>query len=305
MPMTHLSGVGLANYCHGFPLPISSPFNISDNHPDAFYILVLLLGGVKIKIKDKEVCQRRNFLVIGAPLSHHVVSKNLSAAFSDLHVDFQGKKYSFPAQKTILRYILSQRSNHSLFRPLLNELLRSFFNNQSGRGLSSFVHLYRAFENMSFSFPLFYCRYQTEFLKTYNLLKDFFKGGELEFCSNFYKHLIRSEGVQGTIINIKYICDNHEGYIDLLTGEANLMVDKKNNIMALTKINEYECSIDIEHCFDLIVSLRNKYFHHLSGSNSSLSSSQIIDPDDFFYPLNQVGYQVFGFIFTMLIKAHI
>lgn len=252
MSAIHLNGVGLANYCHGSPLPKSSPFNISDSNPDAFYILVLLLGGVKIEIKGNEVCQIKNFLVIGAPLSHPVVSKNLSAAFSDLHVDFRGKKIFLPAQRTILKYLLSQRSNHSLFRPLLNELLRSFFNNLSGRGLSSFVHLYRTFENMSFSFPLFYCRYQTEFLKTYHLLKDFFKGGELDFCSNFYKHLIKLEGVKGTSINIKYTCENHEQYIDILVGEANLILDKRTNTMAITKINAQECSIDIEHCFDYL-----------------------------------------------------
>ena len=282
----------------------SHPLLITNNSPHAAFLLALLVGGLKISNERFSVIQSRNYMVIGAPPASAFFNQNLERSFLDLREEVQGKFFFAKAKRLISDYINSQRPNHALFSPLLNEISRAIINNKNDRGLSAFVHIYRAVESSSYSFPLFYCRYEREYIKVFSQLKEFFKGGELDFCNNFFQHLLGKDGLKGIPMRINFSGPYAVELADCMTS-ISWIVDKKNNISSISSISPTAVEIKFEHCFDLIIRIRNVFFHQLSGSNSSISSSKVKDADKFFEPINEVGLQVLAYMYGRIIRAHI
>lgn len=280
--------------------------NISPNSTHASLLMALLLGGVSIQNGIHSIIQDNNYLIIGAPKIRGSRTMNLERVFSELKEEKEGKEFFYPAKSLIVKYLKSQRSNHSLFSPLFNEIARAMLSQKMGRGLSAFVHIYRAVENLSYSFPLFYCRYQNEYMKAFNQLREFFKGGgELDFCNKFYQHLLEGEDFKGTTLTISYTGAHSAEFIDCLQKNIAWTTDKKHATQSIQLNTNGAAEIKIEDCFDLIIRIRNAFFHHLSGGNKSISSSQIPDADQFFLPINEIGLQVIGFLYSKLIKTHL
>lgn len=298
-----IDGLSLEFECNSLGRLENHPLGISTSSSRALHLLALLIGAVKIINEDSSTTQGKNYMVIGAPPSSPFASQNLERSFSDLREEINGKLYFKNAKKIICNYLNSQRSNHNLFSPLFNELARSIIQNNNKKGLSAFVHIYRAFENSSFTFPLFYCRYEKEYLKVYNLLKDFFKGGELDFCSNFFQHLVIQEGLEQLQMEIKFKGTHAAEFATCMLNYVSW--NEKNHGNTITSASQSSVQISFKYCFDLIVRLRNGFFHHLAGSNSSISSLQIKNADEFFIPINELALQVFGFIYGKIIRTHL
>jgi hypothetical protein len=120
---------------------------------------------------------------------------------------------------------------------------------------------------------------------------------ELDFCANFYKHLVRSDGLDGVSMNIDFGGRFASEFVDCLVRDVSWVVDKKTGSLAISRISSTSASIHLEDCFDLIVNLRNGFFHHLAGSNKSISSYQVKNADEFFTPINELALQVIGYMF--------
>lgn len=281
-----------------------SPLHISSNDTHAKALTRLLLGGCAIDGKYGRVVQPRNYLAIGAPSSSIFPSRELARVFSDLGVERGGRVYNVGVIRSVCTHLDSQRNNHSLFYPMLNEVSKSFYNHAHGRCMSGFVHAYRAFESMSYAFPLFYCRYNTSYTRVYSLLKDFFKGGELEFCANFYKDLLKDDSLDALTYRVKFRGVYSAELAEYLEKKLNWQ-NKKALQPALARIDVDEIETSYSNLFDLIVNARNAYFHHLSGSSSSATSADIKDHEDYFFELNKVAYQVIGYLLSRLIRVQI
>ncbi|MCC0233677.1 hypothetical protein LJG11_26680 [Pseudomonas aeruginosa] len=304
MTLFHIDGTTLnfsASQIEGLK---TSPLYISQEDSHAKALTRLLIGGCAIDGKHGKTIQPNNYLAIGSPKSSIFPSRELAKAFSDLGTEKAGKKYNVGVIKSVCEHLNSQRNNHSLFYPVLNEISKSFYNHNIGRHMSGFVHAYRAFESMSYSFPLFYCRYNNSYTKVYSSLRDFFKGGELDFCSNFYKSLIKDDSLDFLKYKINFRGLYAEELANYLERKLNWPV-KGQSEPVLIRTSPSEIETSYIYLFDLIINSRNAYFHHLSGSSSSASSTDIKDHEDYFAELNEVAYQVIGYLLSRLIKVQI
>lgn len=284
---------------------VDSPFFVSRASTHAKVTTRLLLGGGYLKASIGESKQQNNYFVIGAPRSAGAVATDVMRAFSDLSEERGGKLFAGRVIRPISTHLDSQRVNHGLFYPLLSELAKSFLNQGVGRNLSAFVHVYRAIENISYSFPLFYCRYSREYSKVYSKLKSFFQGGELDFCANFYAQLILDDALDGSRIAIRFSGPFKNEFADHLQNYINWPIEKKTGTMAISKVSDGVVDIALKDCFNLIVNVRNSYFHHLSGGPKNSSSKDIKDPDSFFMPINEIAYQVIGYLIGKLIRVQL
>jgi hypothetical protein len=284
---------------------LDSPFFVSQASTHAKVTTRLLLGGGYLKASVGESKQQNNYFVIGAPKSAGAVAADVMRAFSDLSEERGGKLFTGRVIRPISAHLDSQRVNHALFYPLLSELAKSFLNQGLGRNLSAFVHVYRAVENVSYSFPLFYCRYSREYSKVYSQLKSFFQGGELDFCSNFYARLLLDDALDGSRITVKFSGPFKKEFADHLHNHINWILERKTGAMAISKVSDGVVDIALKDCFNLIVNIRNSYFHHLSGGSKNSSSKDIKDPDSFFMPINEIAYQVLGYLIGKLIRVQL
>lgn len=282
----------------------NSPFFIEKASSHAKVLSRLLLGGCYLTGSIGEAHQGLNYFVVGAPRTSGTVALNLMRAFGDLGEERGGRFFKGRAVKPICDHLNSQRVNHALFHQLLSEIAKSMLNQRLGRHLAAFVHSYRAIENLSYAFPLFYCRYSKEYSKVYAQLREFFKGGELDFCSNFYSRLICDDGLEQSQSSIEFEGVYQSEFAKHLTSQINWTVDKKGT-KALVEISPNVIGLRLRDNFDLIVNIRNSYFHHLSGSSKNSSSKDIKDPDSFFKPINELSYQTIGYLVNKIIKVQI
>lgn len=304
MSIFEIDGLELDFSREPFAVPTNSPLFVDQSSSHAKALSRLMLGGCYINGSFGEVKQGSNYFVVGAPRNSGTVAQDLMRAFGDLGEELNGRLFLGTAIKPISDRLNSQRVNHALFHQLLSEVARSILNQRLDRNLAAFVHAYRAVENISYAFPLFYCRYSREYSKVYSQLKDFFKGGELEFCSNFYKKLLRDDGLESSQLSIVFEGVYKEEMADHAVGKLNWATDKSGT-KALLRTSSSVAGICMKDSFDLIVNYRNTYFHHLSGGPSNSSSKEIKDPDSFFKPINEIAYQMIGYLVSKIIKVQI
>ena len=196
------------------------------------------------------------------------------------------------ALPAINKYLSEPSSNIGFFSSLFDELARAVWNLNSQHGLAAFAHLYRALEKLSFAFPLYHARQNNSYMRAYDQLKKYFKGGELEFCSNFVREILGSEALTATDKRKLKFSSN-------LTTHQNAYFTDHQRLVSISGSDELE--IQIVDVFDFIVTLRNHYFHHLSGGNFSLDSRVIPYPDDFFLAPTNVGLGLVGVVFGKMI----
>lgn len=104
--------------------------------------------------------------------------------------------------------------NHKYFDKILNEVLHFYYYTHKDNDFSAFLHLYRAYEYISYLFPLSYIQNSREYIQSYKELQSFFKdtGEELSFLNVFIKH---------TFLKDEYLIEDmyKETYTLKLTGE--------------------------------------------------------------------------------------
>lgn len=260
----------------------------------SFAVFRLLLGGVDLTFSGKGIIQQNNYMAIGGlPSSSPLFFQKIKAAFPTLgEQNVNGDFLLRTAVPAIKKYLAEPGGNHGFFSSLFDELARAIWHLNNRQGLSAFVHLYRALEKLSFSFPLYHARQNKSYMKAYDQLKRYFEGGELKFCSNFIREILGNDPLAAEDVRKLKFSSN------LSTSQNNYFSEHQKTV-AITALDEIEIKmIDV---FDFIVTLRNHYFHHLSGSNYSLESKVIPDPDIFFLPPTEVGLGLIGLVFGKMI----
>ncbi|KIN13893.1 hypothetical protein [Halomonas sp. KHS3] len=175
--------------------------------------------------------------------------------------------------------------NKKFYESFLLEVSYSISASKKNNFVESFLHLYRALEHMCYALPLLYLKRADGYEKTYDEFKSFFgdekKQSELGFGKKFIKKIM-----------------------DTNVYSANFRLDfsqqPEQHFKALRKIfhNDDDFVFDddlmyVDVCFgriyDLIVKVRNMYFHYLYSKNYSLGGNEIVLPNKFFETFADVG----------------
>lgn len=260
----------------------------------SFALFRLLLGGVQLEFANGCLIQNTNYMAGGSvdKYTPYFYGK-LKAAFPTLGIqNSAGDFLIYSAIPAIQKYLAEPGGNHGFFSSVFDEVSRSIAYLNINQGLSAFAHLYRAFETLSYSFPLYHARQNKTYLKAYDQLKRYFKGGELDFCSNFIREIINEDPLTSADTRrmsflsplsnqqIAYFADHHR---------------------SLSVLHPCDVEVNLADVFDFIVKLRNHYFHQLSGSNFSLDSRVVPRSDQFFVPPTEIGIGLIGIIFGKMI----
>ena len=224
---------------------------------------------------------------------------DISRAFPGLgQQNRNGEVLAYTIVRPLEAFFHATGTNKGFFEVLLNEIARSLVASENGNHLSAFVYIYRALEHMSYALPFFHARHSTNYVKAFNDLRTLIASGdgELKFCDKFIGFIFKPDPVFAaykyrlvfdptySVKFEKYLNGHHSKYCDTSSGYA---------------------EVDFLKAFGFLVDVRNKFFHHLSGSNQSASSRDIVDADAFFSPINEIACSLIALLLGKIIAAEI
>ncbi|WP_128106555.1 hypothetical protein [Azoarcus sp. DN11] len=273
-------------------------------HPKSPHALVLfrtLLGGVRIELKGgPSASQERNFFVLGSPLRQGFsLGPDVLRAFPGLGMqDRNGNFLSYTIACSLDKFFHAAGTNKGFFEVLLNEIARSLVASKEGNDLSGFVYVYRALEHMSYALPFFHARHSTNYVKAFNDLRALISSGdgELKFCDKFIGHIFEKDLV---ISKHRYIL-NFDPIYRVPFEKYIRGTHSKHGTVTPAGVE-----IEFNKAFGFLVDVRNKFFHHLSGSNQSASSKEIVDADAFFRPINEIAWSIIALVLGKMTAAEI
>lgn len=267
------------------------PEQLKMNHISSCGVLLeLVMGGMKILNSHGEnLCnQNSNFTKLPAEDQSNLCYDQFSEVLNTNILDES-------CRRICNRFMIYDRTNNFVYEHILNELTQFFVVNTLSP-CEGFVHLYRALEFMSYSFPLIYASRSKNYRGTYDSLKKFMSGdsgGELKFFNKFLNELFRDDIAYEFLFEVDIDSDNIEEMkgefqeffkIDIFTFEENVLSFKFRNTM------------------DIFVEIRNRYFHMLLGQGKNNFFNMEYDKRDLFKCLNPIFVNWLVIIFVKIIQ---
>lgn len=198
--------------------------------------------------------------------------------------------------------------NRSLFKNLLLELSNYFYQTRKKSHATAFLHLYRSFELISYCFPLFYASKSTSYEKTFTTLKEYFvkADGERPFFKKFvHEHLFKGDLRLDQTLPIKITAPKIElqqQYFDALKR----LCESNPNIDIKSATPNTEIVISRRGLTSLIIDLRNRYFHLLTGDfNNNFSSGELAEIDQYFILVNDTILNWLSVIYFQILRKTI
>lgn len=242
------------------------------------FLLVRLLSGTASVSNGKFTAKQRTDY---SQLPPTLQTKKLSGAVVDFLLTYGvgGDPKSF-IQKTII-------DNRKFYQDLLGEFSNYYLQEQRGNQTAAFVFLYRILEKLSYSVPLLYCATQRDYVGTFNELKALFDDrikGELGL---FKKFINQGRFIDPIKLDISYqlrfsSSRGHEAkYFDLTRKHHSDYISEDSNT--------HQLEIKFRQVPELLIKLRNRFFHSLTGEDKhNIRIEEILDPDEFFACVNPV-----------------
>lgn len=251
---------------------------ISENICTEALLIRLLCGTVKVKYiledSEKEMDQKKDYSVPGILENTKLKKKTIKDFFSLEH-------YRKSERNAIDRYLKRNRRNHFVHEEVLNELTGAFVWEKASP-IEAFVHIYRSLEFMSYSFPLIYASKSMDYRGSYEKLKKFMSGdsdGELKFFKTFLKELFKDNMFYDYEFEIYFLSQNEEKIereLDSILKNGSYSFD--GNTMKIRFAN----------IADLIITMRNRYFHMLVGKGMNNFYDTSYDKREIFIAMNPI-----------------
>lgn len=175
--------------------------------------------------------------------------------------------------------------NRKFFREILAEFCQYFLQVQRGSHLSAFVCLYRLMEKVAFSVPLLYSSTMTDFSKTFDEMRKYFSGASGGEISFFKKFVGTGRLVDNQILDVvlPISLSSQSGFRGNYFKILNDLYDR----FEVVDESSHTFDIKFRNLADLLVCLRNRFLHSLSGDwRNNIASIDICDPDEFFGQIN-------------------
>ncbi len=196
--------------------------------------------------------------------------------------------------------------NKKFYNSILNELSNYYYQRNRNSFTTSFIYAYRLLEAISYGFPLIYASKTKDFEKSYKALNSFFskneKAGELAFFRQFLNVLFKDTEYLELTVDVDLRIENIDFETRKLFYEIfRKTIDKERYIVSETENTELQ--FKFLHFFNVIISLRNKYFHFLKGGwQENITSLEMIEPDLFFSIINDKIINWIGLVFFQILQ---
>lgn len=290
---------GIYTYIDGWDevdnIIMPSELVVTDRISNEAVLIRLLCGTLKTKylLDGNEVIleQRKNYSVPGIEQNNCLKKRIIKDFFSFEH-------YRALERKSIDKYLNSNRKNHYVHGQVLAELTGALIWMEKSP-IESFVHIYRALEFMSYSFPLIYASKSMDYKGSYEKLKKFMSGdsdGELKFFKTFLNELFKN--------NLLF---QYEFEIYFLNGNERLIKEELERVInnSYYSFDGNTMKIRFANIIDFIITLRNRYFHMLLGKGTDNFYDIKYDKREIFLAVNPVFINWLSMVYKEIVSYSI
>lgn len=268
--------------------------------------------------KDPEILLIIRLLSGSLRLHHHYSEVNILNRINYFSSDFksfgQNWRTKFPkiisedvTSNDLSDYIDTMKyTNKAFYQMLLSEISQFFIHTKKESHTSAFIFIYRLLEKISYAFPLIYTSKTSDFIRSFNLLKDLMTGDkekkELGFFKMFVEKLYSENSIKDTSVDINILASNEQVQSQMYK-MMKMVCDEK---IIHEDTNEPR-NLSIKYCDmgSFIISVRNRFFHNLNGGARNIESSSIVDSDEFFKLINPVSMRWISMIFIEILSYNI
>lgn len=195
---------------------------------------------------------------------------------------------------------LTNNNNRGFYDEILKEYYSYFFETNKENHTVAFIHIYRILERVAICLPLVHASCSNDYKGVYSDFKKYIlddKTGELKVLKKFVASFIDS-----SILNSKFVLEIpnlpyawHENYFDSIT---KFKLDDSN-------VPFSQITFKYENIIELIIKIRNAYFHALTGSNNSFKADEIMYSQDFFKIINPLCCNWISYLIIQIMKLEI
>ncbi len=241
-------------------------------------VIRLLTGtlDIRCKLTNDLVEQRNNYSKIVFFTNTRLTAKTLSQSLAPITLNRLGKHLS-----------KNQAKNLNLYKELFHEFASYFYESKMGQFTKAFLHLYRIIEFSAYSFPIVWASKTNDYEGTFRKLREYFsdpRRGELGVFKIFICDFLDSTFLKSQLT------------LNVLSLHPDWQIRYYNSLLkAITSIKgvpvsstpHSQIAIEAEIMLDLAITIRNKYFHFLSGDKNNFDSEDIPDSNEFFAIINE------------------
>jgi len=195
--------------------------------------------------------------------------------------------------------------NKIFYENIYYEICNALIEISKDQHLKSFIFIYRAYEHISYAFPMIYAQNTQSYENTFEDLKKWLSStadsnvGEMRFKEKFLNSSFPPEELDAT-------------YTINLTGTER---EKREIFQAITEnclgwgdpqqfsgdTKKYE-KIDLEFKYwnKLLIGLRNRFFHLSNNGNKNILSKNLSDPDQLFSQVTKFSINYISRIFLIV-----
>jgi len=256
-------------------------------------VLRLLAGTTRIKCNktNETIRQYNNYSILGRTPNTRITKSILEAITTPVSLADYDKRIQ-----------ATNAHNFSFYSEIYFEFCSYFFEQYRNNYLAAFVHLYRVLERVAYSFPMFWAARAKTYRQSFDTLKAYFndpKIGELGVFKRFVPDFVDAASLRATF-NINIV----SAFPDWQKRHYDLLVQLGGNDVASSVPNS-QVTIRYKIMIDLMIVVRNRYFHALTGHSNSFDSEQMVDANEFCSFLNEdlanwlafILFQIFEFEF--------
>jgi len=241
-------------------------------------VIRLLTGTLDIRcqLTNELIEQRSNYSKIVFFTNTRLSTKTLSSSLAPITLNRLGK------------HLLKNQAKHlNLYKELFHEFSNYFYESKMQQPTKAFLHLYRIIEFSAYSYPIVWASKTNDYEGTFRKLREYFsdpKRGELGVFRMFISDFMDTTFLNSHLtLNISSVHPDWQiRYYESILKAINHI---KGNAVSLTPYSQI--TIEAEIMLDLAITIRNKYFHFLSGDKSNFDSENIPDSNEFFMLINE------------------
>lgn len=202
--------------------------------------------------------------------------------------------------------------NRKFYQSFLNEIVGAIYNEELEKHTAAYVHLYRAYEYLSYAFPMIYSSKTENFIGTFENLRKWMTNsesdgniGELRFHKSFITSLFKGLPELSSTIDIDIRAKDEFKEAIFLSLTTKVLGWSSEEKYTPSTIKPEKISIKFPEFHSFLVNLRNRFFHYSNSRNDNLSVDDIIDSDLLFSLINKPGINYISRIFHEIIKHQI
>lgn len=282
------------------------PSTLQTTNPLFYKALVLrLLTGtldIECSLTGKIIKQRVNYFAL-SNIKSRVARRTITNAITP-----------FTFNEFDLFILRTNNNNFQFYRDIYFEFNNYFFQKEAKNEVLAFIHLYRVLERVAYCFPLMWAARARNYEQTFDKLKLFFsdpKIGELGIFKKFISEFIDNTAKQiQTTLNIHSLHPDWQSrYYNILSqiiGRLKISDPARPNRTIQYTPHSFtpnsQIVIHFEVLIDLIIEVRNRFFHALTGHSNSFNCEEIVDANEFFRILNESTVTWLSYITSQIME---